>query len=169
MAIELVYGDILQAKAEALVNPVNCLGVMGNGLAAQFKRAYPSMFGEYKDLCDQGWLHPGEVFLYLVPGSTSFPRYIACTATKGDWRLPSQRVTIETCVLNLYNLIVKYKMKSIAIPALGCGEGRMAWPVVQDIIYEGLKCFDQVQILVYPPHIGAARERIGYGERAGVK
>lgn len=158
MTIEYVYDDILRAKVDALVNPVNCQGVMGKGLALQFKRVYPGMYQEYRSLCENGWFKPGEIFMYLVPGSM-MPRYIMCAATKGEWRSPSQRITIETCVLNLYNLIVKYNLKSIAIPALGCGEGGLSWPLVQDIIYEGLKSFQYVSVLVYPPHIGQTTTR----------
>lgn len=152
MTIEYVYGNILDAEVEVLVNPVNCQGVMGKGLAVQFKQKYPGMFHEYKRLCDQGWYKPGEIFMYLVP-SSMMPRYIMCAATKAEWRQPSTPATIFACVNNIYNLIIKYGIQSIAIPALGCGEGGLSWEgCVQEIIYEGLKCFDQVRILVYPPH-----------------
>lgn len=153
MSIEYVYGDILKAEAEALVNPVNCEGVMGKGLALQFKRAYPQMYQEYKRLCEDGWYQPGQIFMYLVPGGI-MPRYILCAATKGEWRHPSTPTMIQGCVQTIYNLILKYDIKSIAIPALGCGEGGLSWEnCVQEIIYDGLKCFDSVKILVYPPHM----------------
>lgn len=150
--IELAYGDLLQAPAQVLVNPVNCVGAMGKGLALQFRNAYPGLLHEYQEMCDNRWLHPGGIFLYRVPGS-KLPRYIACVATKGHWQEPSSQQTIERCVLNLHDMLAKYRFESIAIPALGCGEGRLAWPMVQDLLYNGLKQLENVRIIVYPPHV----------------
>lgn len=151
--IEYVYGDILEAQAMALVNPVNCEGVMGKGLALQFKKAYPAMFAEYVQVCKNPWFKPGEIYMYLVPGAT-LPRYILNAATKNRWSELSQRQYVADCIDNIFNMVVKYDMSSVAVPALGCGEGRLNWAVVQDLIHEGLSSLQEVRILVYPPHTG---------------
>lgn len=158
MSIEYVYGDIFESKAEALVNPVNCVGIMGKGLALQFKQKFPKMFNEYKAACDSRWYKPGNVFIYTLPGSVP-PRYIFCAATKNHWRDQSSLDIIETCVANIFAQIVKYKIPSIAVPALGCGEGRMNWNVVQDVLHRGFGSLSDTQVLVYPPHMGVSAKK----------
>lgn len=119
--IKYVKGNILESDAEALVNPVNCVGVMGAGLAKQFKAKYPEMFDKYKELCKQGKFHGGHIHIYQIKGKR---RFIINFATKVHWK---DKAKLDYIKFGLGTLVyfLKYTplIKSIAIPALGCGDG----------------------------------------------
>lgn len=115
--ITYICGDIFSSKSQVLVNPVNCIGVMGAGLALNFKQQYPDMFSHYQTMCSENRIKPGCLWLYH-----SSP-WILCFPTKRHWR---DRSRIEWIDVGLRNFIKIYKEKgieSIAFPKLGCGLG----------------------------------------------
>ena len=148
--IELVQGDILGATAEAIVNAVNTVGVMGKGLALQFARAFPEMLAEYKRACKAGEVQPGRMHIYRLPGP-AWPQYVINFPTKRHWRDRSQIEDIADGLDALANAIQRLGIKSIAIPALGCGLGGLKWSEVLPLIETRLGDLQDVRILVYEP------------------
>lgn len=113
--IRLKTGNLLTEKTEALVNTVNCVGVMGKGIALQFKKNYPENFKAYKKICDAAQLHPGQMFVY-DSGTLLTPRYIINFPTKRHWRSKSQLEDIQIGLDALIQEITKRDIKSVAIP-----------------------------------------------------
>lgn len=148
--IEYSAGDILKSNCEVLCNPVNCEGVMGKGLAVQFKMAYPAMFEEYKRICLSRLLKAGLVHIYAVPGESN-PRYIYNVATKARWEGKSQIATISTAIGWINQLVHDQKVTSIAIPALGCGEGGLKWGDVRLLLERMTWPMRGVNVVLYPP------------------
>ena len=148
--IEYRHGDILQADAEALVNTVNCVGVMGRGLALQFKKAFPQNFKAYATACKQKEVQPGEMFVFATEQLTH-PRYIINFPTKRHWRHSSQMEDIESGLRSLVEIIGQYSIKSIAIPPLGSGLGRLDWLAVKPRIEAALQPLVDVRVLLYEP------------------
>lgn len=141
--------DILQDKSEALVNTVNCVGVMGRGLALEFKKAYPANFDLYKTACSARKVVAGEMFIthteQIFP-----PFYIINFPTKRHWRNPSRLDDIEAGLVDLRDQIITRGIKSIAIPALGCSLGGLSWSDVRPMILETLNGID-ANIVLYAP------------------
>lgn len=131
--IKEVTGNLLADDAQALVNPVNCVGVMGAGLALQFKEAFPGMFHIYRAACWQGQVRPGRVF----PVATG-DRWVLNFPTKRHWRGPSRLEDIETGLYHLVGVMDYLGIKSVALPALGCGLGGLDWDEVRPLIHERL-------------------------------
>lgn len=146
-------GDILKANTEAIINPVNCTGVMGKGLALQIKSAYLYNFTLYKNECDNKRIKVGEVFTVDLK-TTTFPNYIINFPTKDHWRDNSQLIWIETGLSSLLESIKKFNIKSIAIPPLGCGLGGLEWSVVKPVIIKAFENID-VEVYLYEPFLGA--------------
>jgi O-acetyl-ADP-ribose deacetylase (regulator of RNase III) len=119
--LTLVTGSIFNSDLQCLVNPVNTVGVMGGGLAADFKDTFPSMFQEYKKKCDLGALHTGMMHWWAIPWDA--PRYICNFPTKEDWRLPSELSYIEAGLDRFVHDAKDYLIESAAFPMLGCGLG----------------------------------------------
>ena len=134
--IEFVRGDLFDADVEAITNAVNCIGVMGKGIALEFKKRFPQNFIAYKAACDNGELHLGKVFIFDNGPSTK-PRYIVDFPTKNHWRDASCLQDIRTGLDSLAAELDRLKIGSIAIPALGCGLGGLDWP---DVRLEGVVC-----------------------------
>ena len=126
MPIISVRGDIFAAHVEALTNPVNCVGVMGKGLALEFKRRYPTNFAAYARACTSGVLRPGQPVIF-DPGVDMLPRYIVNSPTKRHWRDPSRLDDIEAGLATLVSQIERLSIGSIAILPLGCGLGGLDW------------------------------------------
>lgn len=124
--------DIFTTRCAAIVNAVNCEGVMGKGLAAEFKRRYPSAFNEYQDACDKGLLRPGRCLVSYLEGDG--PRFAVQFPTKLFWRHPSKLAYIEAGLEDMVRLVSLHSISSIAIPALGCGLGGLSWHAVQPVI-----------------------------------
>lgn len=122
MAIEITSRSIFDSDKNIIVCPVNCIGVMGKGLALQFKRLYPSMFLKYKDICQQGLLMPGKLWLWKGNGLT---KDVLCFPTKLDWRKPSTKEYIEDGLKKFVNTYKSKNIKSIAFPLLGAGCGML--------------------------------------------
>ncbi len=128
--IERGQGDLLKADAEALVNAVNCVGVMGKGIALQFKLAFPENFRRYEQACRAGDVQPGRM-LVVETGSAANPKYIMNFPTKRHWRDRSRLEDIEAGLHVLIEAVRQRAIHSIAIPALGCGNGGLQWSVVR--------------------------------------
>ena len=147
--IELRTGDILKADAEAIVNTVNCVGVMGRGIALQFKKAYPLNFKEYEAACKGGEVQPGRMFVHET-GKFS-PHFIINFPTKRHWRGKSRIEDIESGLAALAHEVRERKVKSIAIPPLGSGLGGLDWDVVRPRIEAALRDLPNVRVVVYEP------------------
>ena len=143
-------GDILAAPVEALVNTVNCVGVMGRGIALQFKNAFPDNYKQYAQACKREEVQPGRMFITST-GLLQGPRYIINFPTKRHWRGKSRLEDIETGLVDLVRVIEEHGITSIAIPPLGCGLGGLAWPVVNSRINAALAPLQSVQIHLYAP------------------
>lgn len=143
-------GDLLTADVAAVVNTVNCVGVMGKGLALQVKQAYPAVFRSYAAACRRGEVQPGRV-LTVPTGNEGNPRYIINFPTKRHWRDHSQLADIEAGLVVLVAEVRRLGLGSIAVPALGCGNGGLEWAVVRPLIEAAFSQLPQVQVVVYPP------------------
>jgi O-acetyl-ADP-ribose deacetylase (regulator of RNase III) len=143
-------GDILAAPVEALVNTVNCVGVMGRGIALQFKSAFPDNYKQYAQACKRKEVQPGRMFITCT-GLLQGPRYIINFPTKRHWRGKSRLEDIEAGLIDLVRVISELGITSIAIPPLGCGLGGLAWPVVRSRIEASATPLESVQIYLYAP------------------
>lgn len=145
--IEPATGDLFVAGTQAIVNAVNCYGVMGAGLALQFKRRFPAYFTDYKAACADGGIAPGRVGVYRREAA---PHFIISFPTKRHWREPSQLDDIRTGLVSLVDAIRTYEIESIAIPALGCGLGSLDWSEVRPLITAALEPLN-CQALLFEP------------------
>lgn len=149
--IELKEGDILQANAEALVNTVNCVGVMGRGIALQFKKAFSDQyFKEYQTACDSKELQPGRMLVHNLHRLHN-PKYVIDFPTKRHWKGKSRIEDIEAGLLALVKEVRTRDIHSIAIPPLGCGLGGLRWDDVRAKINEAFQNLNDVQVLLYVP------------------
>jgi O-acetyl-ADP-ribose deacetylase (regulator of RNase III) len=148
--IRYARGDILNADADALVNTVNCVGVMGRGIALQFKRAYPANFKAYAAACERNEIQPGRMFVFDT-GELTNPRYIINFPTKVHWRGKSRIEHIEAGLDALVAEIKAREIKSIAVPPLGSGLGGLDWAEVKPLIERAVASVPQVDVVVYEP------------------
>ncbi len=148
--IELTQGDILQADAEALVNTVNCVGVMGRGIALQFRKAFPENFKAYEAACKTDQVQPGKMFIYELNRLYN-PRLIINFPTKRHWKNKSHIADIETGLSDLINIVQQHQIRSIAIPPLGCGLGGLAWESVRPLIIAAFQAVPETQVLLFEP------------------
>ena len=151
--IEFRQGDLFEDRAQALVNPVNCVGVMGKGLALQFKERFPDNFREYAEACYQGRLKPGQMLVFNNH-RPDVHRYIINFPTKRHWKDQSRTRDICTGLRALAGEIEDRRIASVALPALGCGLGGLRWSDVKPIIREELSGLTGVEITVYEPTTG---------------
>jgi O-acetyl-ADP-ribose deacetylase (regulator of RNase III) len=149
--IELTQGNILEADAQAIVNTVNCVGVMGRGIALQFKKAFPANFKAYKSVCDRKELHPGEMFIYDYGTLDGRQRYVINFPTKRHWKGKSKIEDIQNGLDTLVKDVRRLGIQSIAIPPLGCGLGGLDWVTVQRMIEEAFAGLRDVQVFLYEP------------------
>ncbi len=148
--IEFVQGNLFDADVEAIVNAVNCVGVMGKGIALEFKQRFPYNFIAYKAACDAGQLQLGRVFTY-DNGASAKPRYVVNFPTKNHWRDASRLRDIRSGLESLAGEIDRLKMSSIAIPALGCGLGGLDWLYVRKELEAGLSGCKICKFIVFEP------------------
>lgn len=127
--IRYIDGDILKLDVQALVNPVNTVGVMGAGLALRYKRAFQKNFLAYESACKRGSLRTGRVFVFRT-GSCVNPQFIVNLPTKKHWRDLSSPEYIDSGLKALTRWMQKDKVESIAIPRIGCGLGGLDWETV---------------------------------------
>ncbi len=152
--IEYQTGDVLKADVQALVNTVNCVGVMGKGIALQFKQKFPENFREYKKVCDRGDLEPGRLFVFdrgELFEEKQEPQYVINFPTKTHWRKPSRLEYIEQGMDALVEEVQQRDIESIAIPPLGCGNGGLDWEDVGAIIERHMEALPDVRVVLYPP------------------
>lgn len=149
--IELTSGNLLKAHAEALVNTVNTEGVMGKGIAFQFKQAHPKMYEEYAQACKNGSVQLGRMHVYELGQLVDGPKFIINFPTKGHWRSRSRLQDIESGLEDLVRVVRERDIKSIAIPPLGCGNGGLKWAEVLPLIERAFTSVPDVLAYVYPP------------------
>jgi O-acetyl-ADP-ribose deacetylase (regulator of RNase III) len=142
-------GDILAFSAEALVNTVNCVGIMGRGIALQFKNAYPENFKAYAAACERDEVQPGHMFVFET--GKFLPRFIINFPTKRHWRGKSRIEDVEAGLVALREEIVNKGIRSIAIPPLGSGLGGLDWKQVRPLITATLANLPDVDIVVFDP------------------
>jgi O-acetyl-ADP-ribose deacetylase (regulator of RNase III) len=148
--IRYTQGNLLEASADALVNTVNEVGVMGKGIALQFREAFQENNRIYEQACRNRQLQVGRV-LITRHDSLLGPRWIINFPTKKHWRFPSRMEWIRAGLDDLARVIREYEIKSIALPPLGCGNGGLQWPHVRSEIEARLGSLEDVDILVFAP------------------
>ncbi|MBY8872349.1 macro domain-containing protein [Micromonospora sp. PLK6-60] len=148
--IRISHGNLLTADAEALVNTVNTVGVMGKGIALQFKRAYPANYAAYRAACAAGQVRLGE--MYVFDSARIGPRrYVINFPTKGHWRTASKLPDIEAGLAHLVQVVRERGISSVAVPALGCGNGGLDWEQVRPMIEDAFADLPDVRVLLFPP------------------
>lgn len=147
--LTLAGGNLLEAPVEALVNSVNTVGVMGKGIALQFKRAFPENFAAYERACKAGEVEIGRVFEFDT-GDLQ-PRWILNVPTKRDWRNPSRLDDVRRGIAALVDSIRRLGIRSVAVPPLGCGAGGLSWDVVGPLLRSALGELEGVDVLLFAP------------------
>ncbi|MFC3170427.1 type II toxin-antitoxin system antitoxin DNA ADP-ribosyl glycohydrolase DarG [Paracoccus fontiphilus] len=153
MTVKFKNGDMFAEPVEALVNTVNCVGVMGKGVAHEFKVRWPDNYKEYKTLCARKGLRPGQMFTFQnmhMFGSTG-PRYLVNFPTKDHWKAKSKISYVEDGLDALATEIERLGIKSIAMPPLGCGNGGLDWSEVKPLIMQKLGHLNDVDVVVFEP------------------
>ncbi|MFN3959253.1 MAG: macro domain-containing protein [Parvularculaceae bacterium] len=149
--IEFKTGNILRADAEALVNTVNCVGIMGRGIALQFKNGFPENFKAYEAACAREEVQPGKMFVFETRTLTN-PKFIINFPTKRHWRGKSRMEDIDSGLKALAEEIRARGIRSIAIPPLGSGLGGLNWAVVRPRIVEAMRGFNDLQVTIFEPN-----------------
>ncbi|MEX0613857.1 MAG: macro domain-containing protein, partial [Pirellulales bacterium] len=157
--IEQVRGNLLEADAEALVNTVNTVGIMGKGIALQFRQAYPEVYAEYRRACAHDELRPGSVQVVPIQ-RLGGPKYVINVPTKRHWKGKARLTDIDSGLRALTKAIREYGITSVAVPPLGCGNGGLDWRDVEPRIRRVLGSLDGVRVLVYPPDGAPAANRM---------
>ncbi len=150
--IVVTRDNILRTKiaVEAIINPVNCVGVMGKGLALQFKNEYPDNYEAYRVECNIGRMVVGRCFVFQRSVINN-PKYIVNFPTKSEWHDNSNLEYIRLGLIDLVNCIKKYNISSIAIPALGCGLGQLNWKDVKQLIEETFIKLEDIDVILFEP------------------
>jgi O-acetyl-ADP-ribose deacetylase (regulator of RNase III) len=148
--IKFTQGNLLEADAEALVNTVNTVGVMGKGVALMFKEAFPKNFKAYEAACKARELHVGSMFVTETDDFLG-PKWIINFPTKADWRFPSKMEWIAEGLHDLKRVLSERKIRSVAIPPLGAGNGGLKWQEVRTLIEAELGQLPDVAVIVYEP------------------
>jgi len=146
MVTKILIGNILDSKAHVLINTVNCIGIMGKGIALEFKKRFSEMFKDYELKCKKGEVILGRPYIYkelIPPWIINFP-------TKKHWRSVSKIEDIQNGLQYLVNNYKKWGIQSLAVPPLGCGNGQLEWYEVGPIIYKALNLLD-IPIEMYAP------------------
>ena len=145
--VKVLMSDLLKSNAQTLVNTVNCVGIMGKGIALEFKEQFPDMFNDYVERCNRNEVRLGKPYLY----KRLTPPWILNFPTKGHWRSVSR---IEDVVKGLKYLLQHYKewgITSLAVPPLGCGQGQLEWKIVGPTLHRYLSQLD-IPVELYAPH-----------------
>lgn len=143
--------NLLKSEAEALVNTVNLMGIMGKGIALQFKEYFPLNYKLYEKACKKGELKIGKMFI-TETGQITNPKYIINFPTKTDWRSNTKLEYIEEGLDDLIKVVMDKNIKSIAVPPLGCGNGGLDWKDVRPLMEKKLSLIsDKVSIEIYEP------------------
>lgn len=148
--IEFKTGNILNERVDAVVNTVNCVGIMGRGIASQFKRLYPDNFKVYERACKRGEVEPGHMFTVQV-SQTVLPHFVINFPTKRHWKGKSKISDIEAGLNDLVKVIIEHKFKSVAIPPLGCGLGGLNWNNVKPLIVAMAERHPEIHFVIFEP------------------
>ena len=143
-------GNLLEADADALVNTVNCVGVMGKGIALQFKQAYPENFRRYEQACRAHEVQPGRMLTVRIDRQSG-PRFIINFPTKRNWKQKSRLVDIAAGLPALIAEVRALGIRSIAVPPLGCGNGGLNWADVVPLIEKAFAEVPDVHVILYEP------------------
>ena len=152
--IKVLIGDIFESKAKTIVNTVNCVGIMGKGIAQTFKKRFPEMFSDYAQRCKMGQVQPGVPYVYTDALGNSIVNF----PTKKHWRSPSR---LNDIIKGLDIFKEKYKewnIKSVAFPPLGCGNGGLEWAAVGPIMYQKFSLL-KIPVEIYAPY-GTPKQHI---------
>ena len=145
--VDVIIGDILESKAQTLINTVNCVGVMGKGIALEFKKRFPSMYRDYVKRCNAGEVKLGLPYIYRELS----PPWIINFPTKNHWR---QVTNLDDIIRGMKYIVDHYKewgVTSLAVPPLGCGEGQLEWRIVGPTMYRYLKQLD-IPVELHAPY-----------------
>lgn len=153
--IKLIKGNLFNSQVQTLVNPVNCVGVMGKGLALQFKKLFWEMYLDYEQRCSKNLMKIGEPYIYK--GLT--PPYIVNFPTKDHWRSVSRLEDIVSGMEYLLQHYQEWGITSLAMPALGCGNGQLDWKVVGPLLYRYLQQMD-IEVELYAPDYSLSLEEL---------
>lgn len=148
--ITFVEGNLLKSRADALVNTVNEVGVMGKGIALMFSEAFPLNKREYEDACRDHKVQVGRMFVTPTE-SLIGPKWIINFPTKKHWRNPSKLEWIRDGLEDLARVVTDLKIESVAVPPLGCGNGGLDWSIVEPLITEKLGSLEGTKVVVYRP------------------
>lgn len=153
MTIEYKNGDMFEERTDAIVNTVNCVGVMGKGVALEFKRRWPKNFNEYKRLCDHKGLTPGKMFVFdnsdfLTEGHH---RYLINFPTKQHWRSRSKIEYVKDGLVDFVEQVRELGITSVAMPPLGCGNGGLDWEDVRPLIEDAVAELPDVRFVIFGP------------------
>lgn len=165
--IEFTSGDILKDDSEAIVNTVNCVGVMGRGIALQFKNAWPENFEAYVEACRRKEVQPGRMFVFDTQ-QLGFPRYIINFPTKRHWRGKSRIEDIESGLQALVDEVLSRGIQSVAVPPLGAGLGGLEWDAVRPRIEAALQALPGVRVRVYEPKGAPQADKMHYSREVPV-
>ena len=162
--LTFITGNLLDSKAEALVNTVNTVGVMGKGIALMFKEAFPDNLAGYEAACKRKEVSVGRMFV-TKRANLIGPKFIINFPTKKHWRHSSKMEWIVAGLEDLKRVIVENNIHSVALPPLGSGNGGLEWTAVRPKIEAALGSLDGVDVIVYEP----ARQYQNVSKRAGVE
>jgi O-acetyl-ADP-ribose deacetylase (regulator of RNase III)/uncharacterized protein YwgA len=151
--MKVLVGDILKSKAQTLINTVNCVGIMGKGIALEFKKRFPEMFKDYAERCERKEVKLGVPYLYR----TLFPPQIVNFPTKDHWKSVSRIGDIERGLQHLLQHYKEWGITSLAVPPLGCGNGQLEWRAVGPLIYRYVKQMD-IPVEMYAPYGTSPKE-----------
>ena len=150
--------NIFSQHVEALVNPVNCVGIMGKGLALQFKNRFPDNYRSYRTCCSNGGIQLGHVFTNRTPNAPKNPRYVINFPTKYHWRDKSNAADIIRTLSDLERAILINNIRSVAIPPLGCGLGGLNWREIKPHIIKSLSAVEEDYSRDNEPFLGVIVE-----------
>jgi O-acetyl-ADP-ribose deacetylase (regulator of RNase III) len=162
--IRFTQGNLLESDAEALVNTVNTVGVMGKGVALMFKEAFPENFKRYEAACAAKMLHVGKMFV-TERRDLYGPKWIINFPTKAHWRYPSKMEWIAKGLDDLRDVIISRSIKSVALPPLGAGNGGLEWDNVRSLMLDKLTPLENVTVTIYEP----IRKYQNVAKRSGVE
>lgn len=150
MTVRIKSGDLLKERSDAIVNTVNCVGVMGKGIALQFKQRWPKNFREYEAASKRKEIKPGKMFIYDL-GEWEKPRYIINFPTKVHWRGNSKLEYIDKGLRDLVKQVKRLGIKSISLPPLGCGNGGLDWGDVRELVLAAFKDQPDISVNLFAP------------------
>ncbi len=150
-------GDLFKSQAQTLVNAVNCVGVMGKGIALEFKKRFPAMYSDYVERCRSGRMQPGRPYLYMPEERAA--KWILNFPTKHHWRDQSSFIDIIAGLMYLEDLHKIWGVKSLAVPALGTGLGGLEWKEVEAIMVNHFKYYG-IPVEIYKPFVQPGRDII---------